>query len=70
MSRSGIQILVKLERPGEAAIEQLHTANFDHPVMLLDLETRGFRIEHDLPHRLSYCPASMRSIATLASWST
>ena len=52
---------------GEAAIEQLDAADFNDPVLLLNLETRGFRIENDLPHLNVYFAANMRSIASLAS---
>jgi hypothetical protein len=35
---------------GETAIENLHAADLDDPVLLFDLEAGGFSIENDLTH--------------------
>jgi hypothetical protein len=44
-----IQVLVK--RPaGQPPIEDLHAADFNDAMVLLNLETGGFRIKNDLAH--------------------
>ena len=53
---------------GEPAVDQLHAADLNDAVLLLDFQSRGFSIENDLTHLSDLAAAaSRRSMATLAS---
>jgi hypothetical protein len=45
----GVQILVE-GAARQAPVKELHAANFDDAVRLLNFEPGGFRIENDLTH--------------------
>ncbi len=73
--RTLIDVALRIQKSVEGSarqppVEDLHAADFDDAVRLLDLEARGFRIQYDLAHLKIYRTANMRSIASFASWST
>jgi hypothetical protein len=44
-----LQIAVEVVS-GQAAIDELDTADLDDPMAILRIETRGLGVEHDLSH--------------------